>query len=263
MKLAVSGTYSSGKTRTVMALSHYTGIPRTLAKTAREILPDAVPGKSLAQCTPAEFLQLMMRRHVGRAVHESLLPNGFISDGSSLHDWLYGAARIIHGMNPTETVHLDSVGKAEHHDEMKFFEQMVAQFGHAFKQHVKATFDVFVHLRNELPIAADGHRPMNDRFRSTMNDMLLTALNELQIPYHIVGGSLPERLTAIVGLFDLPTVMGIDDAIALAGEEYSKLDMRLETERVRSSESRRTPVFAQSTSSHSAGHLIDRTLDAS
>ena len=72
MKLAISGTYSSGKTRTVMALSHYTGIPRTLALTIREIMPEAVPGKRLAEVTPAEFLQLMMRRHVGRAVHEAL-----------------------------------------------------------------------------------------------------------------------------------------------------------------------------------------------
>jgi hypothetical protein len=39
MKLAVSGTYSSGKTRTVMTLAHYTGIPRTLAKTIRELTP--------------------------------------------------------------------------------------------------------------------------------------------------------------------------------------------------------------------------------
>lgn len=233
MKLAVSGTYSSGKTLTVMALSYYTGIPRTLAKAIREIMPAAVPGKSLAQCTPAEFLQLMMRRHVERAVHESRLPNGFVSDGSSLQEWLYGAARVMHGMNPNETAHLDSAEKAEYHDQMRFFEQVVAQFGHAFKQHVKATFDAFVHLRHELPIANDGHRPMNDRFRSTIDDMLLATLDELRIPYHVVSGSISERLTGIVELFGFPTVIGIDEAIALAREEYSKLDMRMETERAR------------------------------
>jgi hypothetical protein len=233
MKLAVSGTYSSGKTLTVMALSYYTGIPRTLARTIREIMPEAVPGKSLEQCTPAEFLQLMMRRHVGRAVHESMLPNGFISDGSSLQEWLYGAARVMHGMNPNETAHLDNVENAEHHDEMRFFERVVAQFGHAFKQHVKASFDAFVHLRHELSIADDGHRPMNDRFRSTIDDLLLATLDELRIPYHVVGGSLPKRLTTIVNLFGLSTVTNIDDAIALAQEDYSKLDMTLETERTR------------------------------
>lgn len=45
MNLAISGTYSSGKTTTTLALAYLTGIPRTHAKTMREILPDALPGK--------------------------------------------------------------------------------------------------------------------------------------------------------------------------------------------------------------------------
>ncbi|MBI1759672.1 MAG: AAA family ATPase [Actinobacteria bacterium] len=232
MKLAISGTYSSGKTRTVMALSHYTGIPRTLAKTIREIMPDAVPGKSLAECTPAEFLQLMMRRHVGRAVQEACLANGFVSDGSSLQEWLYGAARVLHGMNPNETADGEVAYVADGGGaEMLFFEQVVDQFGHAFKQHVKETFHAFVHLRHELPIANDGHRPMNERFRATIDEMLLATLGELHIPYHIVGGDITDRLTTIVGLFDLPAVMDLTEAISLANEEYAQLDLRLETER--------------------------------
>jgi hypothetical protein len=103
MKISISGTYSAGKTSTVMALSHYTGVPRTLARTIREILPEAVPGKTLAEVTPAEFVQLMMCRHTGRAVQEALLGDHFISDGSSLQEWLYGAGRVLHGTNPNAT----------------------------------------------------------------------------------------------------------------------------------------------------------------
>lgn len=238
MKLAVSGTYSSGKTRTVMALAHYTGIPRTLARSIREIMPEAVPGKKLAEVTPAEFLQLMMRRHVGRTVQEALLSDTFISDGSSLQEWLYGAARVIHGMNPNATAGQERPYPASPPEgEMAFFEQVVAQFGHAFRQHVKNTYDAFVHLRHELPIANDGHRPMNSEFRTTIDQMLLATLDELQIPCHVVGGSFPERLTRIVELFGLPTVMTLDEAIALADEEYAELDLRLETERVRAAQS--------------------------
>jgi hypothetical protein len=230
MKLAISGTYSSGKTRTVMALSHYTGVPRTLAKTIREILPDAVPGKRLTEVTPPEFLQVMMRRHVGRAVQESLLGDSFLSDGSSLQEWLYGTARVIHGMNPSATAgQLAGPPSAE----MLFFEQVVAQFGHAFKQHVKGTFDAYVHLRHELRIRDDGHRPMNEEFRDTIDDMLLATLEELKIPYYVIGGSFGDRMTAIVKTFDLPTVMDLDEAMALADSEYGELDMRLETERAR------------------------------
>jgi hypothetical protein len=231
MKLAVSGTYSSGKTRTVMALSHYTGIPRTLALAIREILPTAVPGKRLAQVTPAEFLQLMLQRHVSRAVHEAQLSEGFISDGSSLQEWLYGAARVLHGMNPNETA--DEAAPAPSPAEMAFFEQVVARFGFAFKQHVKATFDGFIHLRHELPIRDDGHRPMNEKFRTTIDEMLLTTLEELDIQYDVVEGGIEERLVTIVNLLDLPTVITVEQAVERANADYAQLDLRLETQRAR------------------------------
>ena len=239
MKLAISGTYSSGKTMTVMALSHLTGVPRTLARSIREILPTAVPGKALADVTPAEYLQLAMRRHVGRAVDEALLGNEFISDGSSLQEWIYGTVRVRYGMNPSVTSDLAEIPEHERTAEMRFFEAVVSQFGHAFRQHVKGTFDAFVHLKNEFRISDDGHRPMNEGFRSSCDRTLLETLDELRIPYHTVSGDLPERLARIVEIHRLPVVTDVDTAIALGAKEYALIDKRLETAR--------TPVAAAST----------------
>lgn len=234
MKLAISGAYSSGKTLTVMALSHYTGIPRTLAKTAREILPDAVPGKALAQLTCAEFIQLIVRRHVERAVHEGRMQDGFLADGTSLQEWTFGMARVAYRtMNPAEDARLQDSKARPMTDEMRFFEEVLMQLGHAFKQHVASTFDACVHLRHELPLAHDGHRPMSDAFRATCDEMLLSALNELAIPHHIVGGATAERIDAIVELHGFARVMGKDEAIALAQAEHTEQDMRYETERAR------------------------------
>ncbi|MFG2985034.1 AAA family ATPase [Streptomyces sp. NPDC048258] len=232
MRIAISGTYSAGKTSTVMALSHYTGIPRTLARTIREILPETFPGKPLAEVTPPEFLQLMIRRHTGRAVQEALLGEHFISDGSSLQEWLYGAARVTHGMNPNDTADREPGAAARPTPEMRFFADVVDQFGQCFKQHVKDTFDAYVHLRHELPIAADGHRPMNDGFRGDIDRMLLDTLVELEIPYHVVGGTLPERVRTIAGLFGLDPVMSADEAVELARLDYDRQDFRIETARV-------------------------------
>jgi hypothetical protein len=233
MKLAISGAYSSGKTLTVMALSHYTGIPRTLAKTAREILPDAVPGKPLAQLSCAEFVQLIVRRHVERAVHESRMQDGFLADGTSLQEWTFGMARVAYRtMNPAEDARLHGKAEPMTH-EMRFFEEVMVQFGHAFKQHVASTFDACVHLRHELPLAQDGHRPMSESFRATCDEMLLSALAELAIPHHVVGGTTAERLDAIVELHGFATVMDKDEAIALAQAEHAEQDMRYETERAR------------------------------
>ncbi|WP_326800074.1 ATP-binding protein [Streptomyces sp. NBC_01808] len=232
MKIAISGTYSAGKTSTVMALSHYTGIPRTLARTIREIMPETLPGKKLADVTPAEFLQLVMRRHTGRAVAEAQLGDRFISDGSSLQEWLYGEGRIRYGMNPNASAGDPSFRPVEATPEMRFFAEVVEQYGRAMRQHVKATFDAYVHLRNELPVAADGHRPMNDRFRATVDGMLLETLDELEIPYHIVSGTMPERLETIAGIFGWEPVMAVEEAVELARRDYAGQDFRWETERV-------------------------------
>jgi hypothetical protein len=231
MRLSISGTYSAGKTFTAMALSHFTGIPRSPAKTIREIMPDAVPGKALTEVTPAEYIQLAVRRHVGRAVNEALLGDSFIADGSSLQEWTYAAARVEFGMDPG--AHVDGPPPART-PEMAFFEEVTAQLGHAFRQHVKESFDGFVHLRNEFPLGADGHRPMNERFRSSCDDMLLRALDDMQIRYIAIGGSIPERLVSIVREFDLPVVRGIDEAISLAEADYAKVDWRLEKVRTQS-----------------------------
>jgi hypothetical protein len=231
MRLGITGTYSSGKTLTAMALSYYTGLPRTRAKTMREILPDAAPGKTLEEVTAAELLQMIMVRHTERVVHETALSGGFVSDGCSLQEWIYGTVRVTVGINPNDSIGLSDLETVEKTSELRFFEEVVTSMGVAMKQHVKRSFDAFVHLRNELPLAVDGHRPVNERFRTMSDEMLLQVLDELQIPHRIIGGDLPSRLEQIAGIHHLRPVRSADEAIALAHEEYAQQDVRDETQR--------------------------------
>ncbi|WP_265300787.1 hypothetical protein [Verminephrobacter eiseniae] len=83
MRMALSGTYSVGKTLTTMAISHLLGLPRSAAMTMRELLPISVPGKTLEECTAAEIIMLIMRRNQERAVNEHPFGKNFVSDDSS------------------------------------------------------------------------------------------------------------------------------------------------------------------------------------
>ncbi len=229
MKLAIAGTYSVGKTITTMATAHLTGLTRSAAKTMRELLPISIPGKTLEECTPAELIMLIMRRNQERAVNESHLPGGFVSDGSSLHEWAYGTVRVLVGINPNESVNLDTIEVTE---EIGFYGKVLEQMAVPAKQHAKATYDSFVHLPIEFPLVADGHRPVNERFRSLADELMLKTLDELGIPYHTVGGSIPERLEKILDIYGFAPQMSIEDAIARAQEEYALIDTASETERV-------------------------------
>ncbi|GAA1867692.1 ATP-binding protein [Myceligenerans crystallogenes] len=237
MKLAISGTYSSGKTSTVIALSYYTGVPRTVARAIREIMPEAVPGKRLADVTPAEYVQLAVRRHSGRVAAEARLGDTFISDGTSLQEWIYAAARVQFGMDPNSGRNT-AVPREELSGDMLFFEQVTGQLGQAFRQHVADTYDAVVHLVNDRPIADDGHRPMNEAFRRYCDDMLLSTVQELGIPLHEYRGSLEERLVQISERFSFTPVMSTDEAITRMREDYAAIDTRLEHERALAGTSR-------------------------
>jgi hypothetical protein len=229
MRLAVSGTYSTGKTITTMALAHYTGIPRSAAKTMRELLPISVPGKTLEQCTGSEILMLITRRNTERAVNESHLGDSFISDGSSIHEWIYGTVRVIVGVNPTANTTMENV---ERTDEIRYFEDVIDKLGVPAKQHALAGYDAFVRLPIEFPMVADGHRPVNERFRLLADEMIQAEVDKLGIPTFTAGGTVEERLVSITGHYNLPTVISIEEAVARAKADYDLIDTRSELERV-------------------------------
>jgi hypothetical protein len=223
MKLAISGTYSSGKTTTTLALSHLVGIPATRAKTMRELLPIALPGKTLEGCAPGELMQLSVRRIMERAVKESHLST-FISDGSALHEWVYGMVRVRVGMHPKEGEDFD----VPRTDSVLFFEDMMTNFGSIARHYAKNTYSEFIHLPIEFPLVADGHRPVSERFRALSDELLLKTLIELDIKYTIVGGSIEERLEKIVDLYGFKKLISIDKALALAQEDIAETFREIE-----------------------------------
>src|SRR6218665_3424279 len=83
MRIAISGTYSVGRTLTTMVVSPLPGRPRSAVTTMREVLPISVPGKTLEECTAAEIIMRSMRHHQERAVDEHPLGKNFVSDDSS------------------------------------------------------------------------------------------------------------------------------------------------------------------------------------
>ncbi|MET8976483.1 AAA family ATPase [Streptomyces sp. NPDC004539] len=214
-RIAVSGTYCTGKTTTTIALAHLTGIPRTHARTMREILADALPGKRLEECSAPELIQLGIQRYTERAVHESRLAGGFLSDGSSLHEWVYGKVRVRAGIHPTDGYDATAAPP-------DFYEEVVDSMGAVLKRHARQAYDVFVHLPVEFGLVEDGHRPVSERFRRMSDELLRTSLDELAIPYHVVGGTIEERLATVVDIFGLPTRMSLAHAVDLAYEDTAR-----------------------------------------
>jgi len=215
LKLAISGTYSTGKSTTTEALSIATGLPRTHAMTSREILIDLIPGKTVMDLNAMELIKLGLRRFEER-VHNESGPGPFISDGGVFHEWVYFEARMRVGINPGAPKWFQAVKKITGLPVKHFYQNYTDTLGEVTRMRAKRLYDAYVHLPVEFDMHPDGHRPVSEPFRRLSDDLLLEALQGLEIPYHVVGGPIPERVDRIIELFDLPQVVPTAEAIALA-----------------------------------------------
>jgi nicotinamide riboside kinase len=222
VRLAVSGTYSTGKSTTTEALSIATGIPRTHAMTSREILLDLVPGKQVMDLTAAELVALGLRRLEERIHHEAAQPGSFISDGSVIHEWIYGEARMLAGINPGAGPLLRLTKAVVGLPYKRFYRQYMHAYGMIVKARAKRSYDSYVHLPVEFAMNADGHRPVSEPFRELSDRLLIDTLDELEIPYLVVRGSVEQRLEQIVRHLDLPLVVPMDEAVATAHERVQQ-----------------------------------------
>lgn len=231
MRIVISGTYSTGKTTVTDALYHLTGIRRTNARTMRELMPSALPGKILEQCKISELMELCLWRYKDRVVSEHMCGENFISDGSCLHEWIYAKARLIDGVNPGHGKITRALSNSLRLPYRPLYTDIFNKLMHAIESHAQESYDEFIHLPVEFPIQDDGHRPVSESFRRMTEQMLLDTLTRLSIPYRTVGGNLHERLSRIIDIYGLPQVMDIDDAINLATSKNIQIEQEVSSRR--------------------------------
>ncbi|WP_308401110.1 AAA family ATPase [Streptomyces sp. AC512_CC834] len=188
LRVALVGAYGNGKTTLTTQLAQTTLLPRTHGMAMRDPLGGS--GKSLEDCTEAELLQLTVRRFTERRVGEALLPQGFVSDGSVLHEWVYAKVRLALGRFPAADARLPpACGSGA----LTAFEEVADQIGHLAMAHAQEGYDLVVHVPAEGPLA-DSPQPISEAFRAISDQLLLEALSRADVPVHVVTGSLHERL---------------------------------------------------------------------
>lgn len=216
LRLAISGTFGVGKTTTAEALAIATGIPRTHALTSREILADLVPGKTVQELSSRELLLLGLRRLEERIHNEAAIPGSFVSDGSVIHEWIYGEARLQVGINPSAGALLRVATAVLGLPYRRFYRDYMHAYGTIVKNRATRLYDAFVHLPVEFAMEQDGHRPVSEPFRQLSDHLLIDTLDKLGIRYDVVGGTVAERVEQILALHHLPVVVPVDEAINLA-----------------------------------------------
>jgi hypothetical protein len=213
LRLVVSGTCSTGKSTIAEILSIATGIPLTHAMTSREFLRDLFPGNQLEELSADELARLGLRRLEERINHEDALSRSFIADGSVINDWIGCVARMQIGISPGDALPAKLLKGVGGLSRRRLHNQYMEAYGTVVNAYAKRSCDGHIHLPVEFPLSPERSRPIYEEYRRLADELLVQTLNELKIPYLVVGGTVRERVDKVIDLFGLPLKMSLDEAI--------------------------------------------------
>ncbi len=172
MKIAITGTHSSGKTTLARSASELLGLQFMRGDTIKQIMEATFPNKSLDDLTKEENWKLeslgLDSRIDAEKEHES-----FISDGCTLNSIAYLTVKLGVDIKKIKDFNI-FCDKAKKNAEK---------------------YDYIIYLPPEIPLENDGFRPMSEKFRIEIDKMLCEILKDYK--FYVVKGSLEERLEQI------------------------------------------------------------------
>ena len=172
MKIAITGTHSSGKTTLAKRCSEYFGLKYVRGDTIRTIMEQYFPTKSYDDLTKEEYWKL---ENIGllERIKAEKKEKSFVSDGCTLNSIAYAKAKL------EEDIHM-----------IKDFDK----FSRVATDNAKH-YDFIFYLPPEIPLVNDGFRPMDEKFRLLIDHLLLQNLKNYK--FYTVSGSIEDRLRQI------------------------------------------------------------------
>ncbi|WP_170185312.1 AAA family ATPase [Saccharothrix texasensis] len=201
MRIALLGAYGSGKTTLATAIERELGLPAVQAAGPMRIDP-ADDRERVHDWTPAQLVGLTVARYGDRRAAENRA--AFVSDGSVLHEFVYGALRLRAGSYPGTGRRPDRARLAVT-DRPVVLPLFWAPYP-AVREYAKQAYTLLVHLPAEVPLAADA--PIDDDFRARTDAMLTDLCADLDRPVHRVTGTVEQRLDRVARLVETTTREG-------------------------------------------------------
>lgn len=172
MRIAITGTHSSGKTTLARLCSEYFGLRFVRGDTVQQIMRQHFPGKSLNVLTKKEQWKLENLVLLSRIRAEENQIS-FVSDGCTLNSIAYARAKLGKGVN-----------------KIKGFDQFCN-----LATDNALNYDFIIYIPPEIPLVDNGFRPTSKEFRLLVDRILCEILKDCK--FYTVSGSPEERLRQI------------------------------------------------------------------
>jgi len=198
VRIAVTGAPGTGRATVCTALALATGLD--CATVSEDLIAPRTDGRL------ADTVEAAVRGFESRVDGESRLPGSFFSDGSVLHEW--ALAEATRRTSPRQHWLLDPFDLP-----YRIFEERFLLAHHRIvARRANAVYDGFVHLRAPEDVGTADDSAM----RNVVDRLLLDTLQDSNLPYFVIGGSLEQIVTQVSGMYALPQRIPVGDAVSAA-----------------------------------------------
>lgn len=208
--LAIVGSYGSGRSTLSRALAERTGLPIAYGSAMAD--PIGAEGKPVHDWTDGELVQLTVRRYSERIQAEAACPDGFISDGSILHEPIYAKCRLAAGSYPAG----DDLAAFPRDPATAAYEDVTDHIGLLARAHAAQAYDLYFHLPVEFPLR-DAEPPISEDFRRLTEAALRDALDAAGARVLILTGTVDERVERALAVLAADGFRRTDPSHAGAG----------------------------------------------
>jgi len=192
MKVAITGTHSTGKTTLAHACSESLGLDFVRGDTIKDTVEKLFPGKKVDKLS-AEELWTLERVGLTNRIDAEQQYREFVSDGCTINSVAYA----LMGCG-------DVIKRRDGFDEFERIALTNAQL-----------YTHLIYLPPEISLEDDGFRPMSNEFRHGVDEKIHTLLQGF--PFYAITGTVDRRVEQIRRIVGVQTSSKWDNYIAFEG----------------------------------------------
>lgn len=215
-KVAITGTFLTGKSTICEALKNLTNIPIIKTTSIELILQQHSSCKTLWECSPCEYFKVCLLNFKEQMLKVNQKSQSFWSEDTLISNYAYGLIKTTIGYSYTNQLS-NIMKRITMMPYNKALIKCYEAFGEVIKMYMLETYNSIIHLPVEFEYGNSTAYPDFRKTRKMCDELMIQILEDMGIRHYIITGDIKDRLEKIIKIYDLKPVVNIETAIEKSG----------------------------------------------